>query len=79
MLEACGKRSTLPKVAAKKDHSQARIGRLQARKHRKALVGAAIIDRDDFVRPSPPVQRARQFAVQLFERRRLVPDGDDDA
>src|SRR6185312_2673888 len=79
MVEAGGKGRGLPEVAPEPNHAQPWIAILQPRERLEALVGAPVVDDQDFVRPSPRGEALGELAVELFERRRLVADRDDDA
>ena len=78
VLEAGCERRGLPEVAPQPDHPHVGIDGLEPCQDLEALVRAPIVDDDDFVRTSPGVEGRRELAVQVLERRRLVPDRDDD-
>ena len=63
--EAGGKRRGLAEVAAEPDDAQPRIASLQLRQDLETVIGAAIVDDDDFVAASPGRQRLRELAMQL--------------
>ena len=78
VVEAGGERRRLAEIAPEPDHAQPVVDRLQLPENLKALVGAAIVDHDDFVGASPRPERQGQLGVELQEARRLVANRDDD-
>ena len=54
------------------------VGSLQSRQYLKAIVRAAVVDDNDFVRAPPGGHRTGELLRERLERRRLVAHGNHD-
>src|SRR5439155_9261767 len=78
VLDARRERRRLAVVPREPDDSQPWLVRAQGDEATEAVVGAAVIDRDDLGRPTDRLERRAELGDQPVEALRLVIDRDDD-
>ena len=79
VIEPGRERGCLPEVPPETNDAETRIVGLKPLEDLKRVVGAAIVDHDDFIRAAGGGQRLGQLRIELFERRGLVSNRNDDA
>jgi hypothetical protein len=78
VLDASGERRSLAVVPREADDPEARLRRTEREQPREAVVGAAVVDRDDLGGAADRVQGRAELVDEPGEALGLVEDGDDD-
>ncbi len=71
-------RGVLADVPLEPDGADAIVARVDPLERRERAVGRPVVHVDDLVRPREDLERRRQPAVELVERRTLLEQGHDD-